>query len=70
MVTCGFYMIMRTEKELRCTPHYMMSDTGIGEPRHGLGLLIVQQIVSAHGGTVCFDHGDSKGFRTTLIFPK
>ena len=32
---------------LRTTPHYMMSDSGTTEPRHGLGLLIVQQIVAA-----------------------
>ncbi|BCI60328.1 sensor histidine kinase [Solibaculum mannosilyticum] len=56
-------------KNLRNTPHYMMNDHGTAEPRHGLGLLIVQQIVAAHGGTVTFDHGSHRGFVATLIFP-
>lgn len=57
-------------EELRSTPHYMMSDDGTTEPRHGLGLLIVQQIVSAHSGTVMFEHGKQKGFAVRLTFPK
>lgn len=57
-------------EELRSTPHYMMNDDGTTEPRHGLGLLIVQQIVSVHGGTVTFEHGKQKGFAVRLTFPK
>ena len=56
-------------EKLRTTPHYMMSDDGTTEPRHGLGLLIVGQIVSAHKGTVAFDHGKQRGFAVTLAFP-
>ncbi len=57
--------------EIRNTPHYMMSDDSVNEPRHGLGLLIVRQIVSAHGGSVAFSHGKGgSGFAVTLIFPK
>ena len=47
----------------------MMSDSGTAEPRHGLGLLIVGQIVSAHKGTVSFDHGKQGGFAVTMAFP-
>lgn len=54
---------------LRTTPHYMMSDSGTTEPRHGLGLLIVQQIVAAHEGYVSFDHGEQGGFAVTISFP-
>ena len=56
-------------EKLRTTPHYMMSDDGTTEPRHGLGLLIVGQIVSAHKGTVSFDHRKQRGFAVTLAFP-
>lgn len=56
-------------EKLRTTPHYMMSDSGTTEPRHGLGLLIVGQIVSTHKGTVSFDHGKQGGFAVTLSFP-
>ena len=56
-------------EKLRTTPHYMMSDSGTTEPRHGLGLLIVGQIVSAHNGTVSFDHGKQGGFAVTISFP-
>lgn len=54
---------------LQTTPHYMMSDSGTAEPRHGLGLLIVQQIVAAHKGTVSFDHGKGGGFAVIISFP-
>lgn len=56
-------------EKLRNTPHYMMSDNGTTEPRHGLGLLIVQQIVSAHKGTVSFNHGKQGGFAVTISLP-
>lgn len=56
-------------ERLRNTPHYMMSDSGTEEPRHGLGLLIVQQIVQAHRGSVDFGHSASGGFQVKLHFP-
>lgn len=56
-------------EKLRTTPHYMMSDSGTDEPRHGLGLLIVGQIAAVHNGSVTFDHGKQGGFAVTLSFP-
>lgn len=55
--------------KLRHTSHYMMDDTGMGEPRHGLGLLIVQQIITVHNGTVFFDYGKYGGFRVQIQIP-
>ena len=37
-------------------------------PAHGLGLLLVQQIVFAHGGTVRFENSHP-GLRAVLAFP-
>ncbi len=56
-------------KSLRNTPHYMFNDSGTGEQRHGLGLLIVRQIAQAHGGTVELDHAPQGGLMVTMTFP-
>ena len=57
--------------EINHTPHYMLSDDSVNEPRHGLGLLIVKQICAAHGGNAEFAHSDNgKGFAARLYFPK
>ena len=56
-------------EKLRTTPHYMMSDSGTDEPRHGLGLLIVGQIAAVHNGSVTFNHGKQGGFSVMLSFP-
>ncbi len=54
-------------KKLKETPHYMLSSGETQEQRHGLGLLIVQQIAAAHGGRVEFGHGEKKGFRVDIF---
>lgn len=61
-----------TEEEmdrLKNTPHYMMDDSGTKEPRHGLGILIVRQIIKAHGGEVDFSRAESHGLKVTISIP-
>lgn len=51
------------------TPHYMFCDESATDQRHGLGLLIVKQIVSSHGGTVTVHHSPYGGFMVTFSLP-
>lgn len=53
-------------ERLKNTPHYMLNDKNAGSQRHGLGLLIVQQIVTAHGGEAEFGHSQKQGFRVEI----
>lgn len=55
---------------LNNAPHYMACDTNTSEQRHGLGLLIVKQIISGHNGKVVIGHSEYGGFKTVLIIPK
>jgi signal transduction histidine kinase len=54
-------------EKLNHTPHYMVCDTNTTEQRHGLGLLIVKQIIDGHSGTVVIDHSEYGGFKVTLM---
>ncbi len=54
---------------IRNAPHYMVCDSNTGEQRHGLGLLIVEQIAQAHGGQVEIDHAPQGGFMVTVSIP-
>lgn len=54
---------------LNHAPHYMVCDTNTTEQRHGLGLLIVKQIMDGHGGAITIDQGEYGGFRVTLTIP-
>ncbi|MEF9891908.1 MAG: HAMP domain-containing sensor histidine kinase [Anaerorhabdus sp.] len=56
--------------KLNKTPHYMVCDNNTTEQRHGLGLLIVKQVISNHNGKVLIDHSKYGGFKTLLIIPK
>ena len=56
-------------ERLNNSPHYMVCDEKISEQRHGLGLLIVKQIVAAHGGITNIGHSPYGGFSVKLIFP-
>lgn len=55
---------------LNHTPHYMACDTDTAEQQHGLGLLIVKQIIKGHNGTILIDHSEYGGFKVILIIPK
>jgi len=37
--------------------------------RHGLGVLLVRQIVEAHHGTVEIESAPQNGYQTVLVFP-
>lgn len=56
-------------EKLNNTPHYMVCDENTTEQRHGLGLLIVKQIVSAHGGTTTIEHSSYDGFSVKFTLP-
>ena len=55
---------------LNNTPHYMICDTNTTEQRHGLGLLIVKQIIKGHNGEIIIDHSEYGGFKVVLTIPK
>lgn len=57
-------------EKLNNTPHYMISDDGTTEQRHGLGLLIVKQILQSHDGIMLIGHSRYAGFAVTLELPK
>lgn len=50
--------------------HYMISDNTTSEQRHGLGLLLVKQIVTSHDGRMIIEHSRYGGFAVTLQFQK
>ena len=56
-------------KKLNNTPHYMVCDEKTTEQRHGLGLLIVKQIIFAHKGKMLIKHSEYGGFEVDLSLP-
>ncbi len=56
-------------EKLNNTPHYMVCDENTTEQRHGLGLLIVKQILSSHSGQAVVEHSVYGGFAVKLILP-
>ena len=57
-------------KELEEKPHYMESTDERLDLRHGLGLILVRQIVEAHGGAIKIESKVLQGYKTVLTFPK
>ncbi|WP_167958236.1 sensor histidine kinase [Anaerosporobacter faecicola] len=55
--------------QLNTTPHYMVCDDTTTEQRHGLGLLIVKQILAVHNGQTIISHSQYGGFCVKLILP-
>ncbi len=56
-------------KELNEKPHYMESTDDRLDLRHGLGLILVHQIVDAHNGTMQIESKQQKGCKVILDFP-
>ena len=56
-------------KELNIKPHYMESTDDRLDLRHGLGLLLVWQIVEAHHGTMEVESKLQEGYKTNIYFP-
>lgn len=56
-------------EELKSKPHYMDSLDDRLDLRHGLGLLLVQQIIEAHQGTIEVESGLQEGYTTNIYFP-
>ena len=57
-------------RELEEKPHYMESTDERLDLRHGLGLLLVRQIVEAHGGTMEIESAPQNGYKTILTLQK
>ena len=57
-------------KALNTKTHYLESTDRALHLRHGLGVLLVRQIIEAHSGTMQILSEEHKSYKTTLIFPK
>lgn len=57
-------------KALNSKTHYPESTDRTLHLRHGLGVLLVRQIVDAHRGTMQIESEEQKGYKVSLIFTK
>lgn len=57
-------------EKLNHKAHYMVCDTNVSEQCHGLGLLLVKQIIAAHQGEVRMGSSASGGFSVELTLPR
>ncbi|MBZ9623156.1 HAMP domain-containing histidine kinase [Clostridium sp. FP2] len=53
--------------KIQAKKHYIMGDNPLTQ-QHGMGLLIVRQIVELHGGKVMISSKPNKGFCTKVVF--
>ena len=58
----------KLERSRATTDHLESTDERL-DLRHGLGVLLVRQIVEAHHGTVEIESGPQNGYQTVLVFP-
>lgn len=58
------------QKELNEKPHYIESADDRLDLRHGLGHVLVRQIVKAHNGTAQIESEEQKGCKVTLTLPR
>lgn len=56
-------------QELATRPHYMESTDERLDLRHGLGIVLVQQIIQVHNGTLEIESEFQKGYKTTIKLP-
>lgn len=56
-------------QELKKKPHYMESTDERLDLRHGLGILLVRQIVETHNGSMKIDTIPNQGYKTMISFP-
>ena len=64
----GVGMSVEKLRELEEKPHYMESTDERLDLRHGLGLLLVRQIVEAHSGIMKITNRAEGGVETALVF--
>lgn len=55
--------------KLNHNPHYMYCDDNQPDQLHGLGLLIVRQVIENHHGLLQIDHSDYGGFMSRISLP-
>ena len=56
-------------QKIQSTPHYLQSTDDRLDLRHGLGLLLVKEIISIHKGNVSISSALNNGFSTTISLP-
>ncbi|MCI8816171.1 MAG: HAMP domain-containing histidine kinase [Angelakisella sp.] len=66
----GVGMSAEKMRELEEKPHYMESTDERLDLRHGLGLLLVRQIVEAHSGAMKMESAPQSGYKAVLTFQK